>query len=154
MESIPKGYGKITKDTDGNVIRVEFGGEEVPDIDNAVQDEIRELQDPEVDKQVIANWVTELGGGRGSGADVVKCKSAFSFCPMLLFRTFSSLRPFRRREPDSRLPDYVFKIMYQAHNGRAALCFAGTSIALNGIGSLARSNDLQRGSITGTYLAF
>jgi len=72
VASIPKGYGKIIRDSDGNVIRVELGADvedEILDVDTAGGDE---LQEPELDKQVMTNWVTELGGGRGSGADVVK----------------------------------------------------------------------------------
>jgi hypothetical protein len=90
VASIPKGYGKIIRDSDGNVIRVELGADvedEIVDVDAAGGDE---LQEPELDKQVMTNWVTELGGGRRSGADVVKCESASSWCLMLLFRTLSS----------------------------------------------------------------
>lgn len=84
---IPKGYGKIIRDSDGNVIRVELGVDVEDEIlgNGAAGDNV--LQEPELDKQVMTNWVTELGGGRKSSADVVKCESASSLYLMLLFRT-------------------------------------------------------------------
>jgi len=73
--AIPKGFGKIIRDADGNVIRVELGGDaddETPNVNTAGEDGMQGLQEPELDKQVMADWVTELGRGGGSGADVVK----------------------------------------------------------------------------------
>jgi hypothetical protein len=86
---IPRGYGKIIRDSDGNVVRVELGAD---DKDQAEQpadgDEMQGLRDPEMDKQIMTNWVTELGGGRGSGAAIVQCELCLScYCS---FRSFSS----------------------------------------------------------------
>jgi len=76
---IPRGYGKIIRDSDGNVVRVELGAD---DKDQAEQpadgDEMQGLRDPEMDKQIMTNWVTELGGGRGSGAAIVQSLEKFS----------------------------------------------------------------------------
>jgi len=80
--AIPKGYGKIIRDADGNVLGVELS--EAVDDDEPVQDpdpnrararqaeDTEEMRDPEMDSRVRANWVTELGGGSKGGADVVK----------------------------------------------------------------------------------
>jgi nucleolar protein 16 len=87
LAPIPKGYGKIIRDSDGNVVRVELGADDEKYADQpADEGEMQGLQEPEVDKQVMANWVTELGGGRGSGAAIVQCESSsFSLCTALLF---------------------------------------------------------------------
>ena len=93
---IPRGFGKIIRDSDGNVIRVELGADaedETSHCDTAGEVEMKDLQEPELDKQVITDWVTELGGGRGAGADVVKCESGSSLCLMLLSNFLGFLRP-------------------------------------------------------------
>lgn len=75
IEAIPKGYGRINRDSDGNVVGVELGSDdEVEQNDDGKSG----LQDPEIDKKVMTNWVTELGGGKGSGAPIVRCASGFS----------------------------------------------------------------------------
>jgi len=69
---IPKGYGRIIRDTDGNVVRVELGtNDEQNAVESSDEHDVPGLDDPELDKQVITNWVTELGGGRGTGAAIV-----------------------------------------------------------------------------------
>jgi nucleolar protein 16 len=79
IEPIPKGYGKIIRDSDGNVIRVELSADDEERAEQvADKDEMQGMHDPEVDKQVITSWVTELGGGRGSGAAIVQCESCYS----------------------------------------------------------------------------
>jgi len=92
IASIPKGYGRIIRDSKGNVVRIELGDDE----DNAVKcGDVRELtglDDPEMDKEVKTNWVTELGGGRGTGAAIVHCEFSAPLCTIsfhLLFRKFS-----------------------------------------------------------------
>ncbi|KAF7975309.1 hypothetical protein HWV62_10090 [Athelia sp. TMB] len=70
--AIPKGYGKIIRDADGKVLRVEMGEEEDDEgAENQAQVE-EEMKDPEMDSRVRANWVTDLGGGSKGGVDVVK----------------------------------------------------------------------------------
>lgn len=76
---IPKGYGKIIRDSDGNVVRVELNAEDEQQGELLPADVEDGMQDPEVDKEVMTNWVTELGGGKGSGATIVECESASSF---------------------------------------------------------------------------
>jgi len=76
---IPKGYGKIFRDIEGNVVRIELSEDHKERTEPAEEDETLELRDPEVEKQVITTWVTELGGGKGSGAPIVQCESASIF---------------------------------------------------------------------------
>jgi hypothetical protein len=74
---IPKGYGKIIRDFEGNVVRIELSEDQEERVEHrAEEDETLGLRDPEVEKQVITTWVTELGGGKGSGAAIVQCESA------------------------------------------------------------------------------
>jgi len=76
---IPRGYGKIIRDSDGNVVRVELGADDQDQAERPADgDEIQGLRDPEMDKQMMTNWVTELGGGRGSGAAIVQSLEKFS----------------------------------------------------------------------------
>lgn len=104
--AIPKGYGKIIRDADGKVLRVEFAeAEEEDDHAPAAEEEQtgEEMRDPEMDARVRSHWVTELGGGAKGGAEVVKCKSILPLnlccCFFSLFSlssTLSASRPFRR----------------------------------------------------------
>jgi len=61
---IPKGHGRIIRDEDGNVLRVELAeeDEEMP-VDDDREENMEELE-PEVDANILQKWVTGLGGGR------------------------------------------------------------------------------------------
>jgi hypothetical protein len=74
IASIPKGYGRIIRDSEGNVVRVELSDDEENAVKSADVRELPGLDDPEMDKEVMTNWVTELGGGRGTGAAIVHCE--------------------------------------------------------------------------------
>jgi N-acetylglucosamine-1-phosphate uridyltransferase (contains nucleotidyltransferase and I-patch acetyltransferase domains) len=72
---IPKGYGKIIRDDDGNVVRIELAeGEEEEGMDEDREMDMEELE-PEGDEKVLDKWVVELGGGgkgKGVGGNVVQ----------------------------------------------------------------------------------
>jgi len=59
---IPKGYGKIIRDADGNIIDVELAeGEDVEqNLDDSREMDMEELS-PAVNEKVFEKWVTELG---------------------------------------------------------------------------------------------
>lgn len=88
---IPKGYGKIIRDIEGNVVRVELNADDEQHVEEQAADGMQGLQEAEVDREVMANWVTKLGGGRGSGAAIVECESLCSFLLSLL--VFSTSGP-------------------------------------------------------------
>ena len=67
--SIPQGYGKIIRDSSGNVLRIELDDDQGCDPD---QNDQLELRDPQPDKGVISKWVTDLGGSKSSAPDVTK----------------------------------------------------------------------------------
>jgi len=70
---IPKGYGKIIRDFEGNVVRIELSEDQEERVEHsAEEDETLGLRDPDVEKQVMNTWVTGLGGGKGSGAAIVQ----------------------------------------------------------------------------------
>lgn len=103
---IPKGYGKIVRDTDGTVLRVELAEDDQrsegpsSQAQNHTQKSSNidaggdeEMKDPEIDGQVRANWVTDLGGGsKGTDSDIVRCESprlaAFNFNFFFIFPLF------------------------------------------------------------------
>jgi len=69
---IPKGHGRIVRDEDGNVLRVELPeeDEEMPEEEDR-QKNMEDLE-PEVDASLLQKWVTGLGGGgkgKGVGGD-------------------------------------------------------------------------------------
>lgn len=79
--AIPKGYGKIIRDSSGNVLRIELADDENNDEDpnqNGEDEQQQGLQDPQLDKAVISRWVTDLGGtksGAAADSDVAKSES-------------------------------------------------------------------------------
>lgn len=88
--AIPKGYGKIIRDADGKILRVEFAeadeDDHVPAIAEVQASE--EMRDPEMDARVRSRWVAELGGGAKGGAEVVKCKSISPPQSLFFFLSF------------------------------------------------------------------
>ncbi|KAJ7168233.1 ribosome biogenesis protein Nop16 [Mycena crocata] len=66
---IPKGHGRIIRDEDGNVLRIELGeeDEEMPE-DDAQEKDMKEIG-PQVDANIVQKWVTGLGGGNKSVGD-------------------------------------------------------------------------------------
>jgi len=77
---IPKGYGKIIRDANGDVVRVELNADDEQHAEQQQAASDDGMQDPEIDKEVMTNWVTELGGGgtQGSGATIVQSLENFS----------------------------------------------------------------------------
>ncbi|KAJ7043190.1 ribosome biogenesis protein Nop16 [Mycena alexandri] len=67
---IPKGHGRIIRDEEGNVLRIEFAeeDEEMPEEDDDRDKNMEELE-PEMDLYLRQKWVTGLGGGKGVGGD-------------------------------------------------------------------------------------
>ncbi|RDB21307.1 Nucleolar protein 16 [Hypsizygus marmoreus] len=59
--SIPKGFGKIIRDENGSILRIEMPEEEEPRDENE-----GEMVEAEVDETVLEQWVTDLGGGEKS----------------------------------------------------------------------------------------
>ncbi|KAF7353621.1 Nucleolar protein 16 [Mycena venus] len=68
---IPKGHGRIVRDEEGNILRVELAeeDEEMPEVDDRQKD-MEELA-PEVEPHLLSKWVTGLGGGK-QGKGVVE----------------------------------------------------------------------------------
>lgn len=87
---IPKGYGKIIRDAEGNVVRVELPEDSEDDDQDQGHPSDDEMRDPEVDKLVLSKWVTGLGGGRGAGAIAAKCESDNDIFCRISFRFSSS----------------------------------------------------------------
>jgi len=63
---IPKGFGKIIRDEEGNVLRVEMAEELEKDSASAVEEDMETLT-PEVDSGLMEKWVTEMGDGNAQG---------------------------------------------------------------------------------------
>ena len=68
--SLPKGYGRIVRDADGNVVDVELPEDEDEEAQRAAEDGERLVEDiPDPAKQSgLAEWVAVGGTRRGSGA--------------------------------------------------------------------------------------
>ncbi|KAJ7771698.1 ribosome biogenesis protein Nop16 [Mycena metata] len=68
---IPKGHGRIIRDEEGNVLRIEFAeeDEQMPEEDDKTMEEL----EPEMDPLLRQKWVTGLGGmGVGGDGDVAE----------------------------------------------------------------------------------
>ncbi|KAJ7184263.1 ribosome biogenesis protein Nop16 [Mycena filopes] len=67
---IPKGHGRIIRDAEGNVTRIEFAEEDadMPEIHDDRDKTMEELE-TEMDPYLRQKWVTGLGGGKGVGGD-------------------------------------------------------------------------------------
>ncbi|KAJ7090271.1 ribosome biogenesis protein Nop16 [Mycena belliarum] len=77
---IPKGHGRIVRDADGNVLRIELAqeDEEMPEQDS---EKDMEQLGPEVDPNVLQKWATGLGGGskgKGGNGSVVEALERIS----------------------------------------------------------------------------
>ena len=67
--SIPKGHGKIIRDSDGNVIRIEFG------VNESSQD--MESLEPQIASSILNQWAGRSSGGPASMASRNVIKGEF-----------------------------------------------------------------------------
>lgn len=65
VASIPNGYGKIIRDSSGNVLRIELPDDQGHDPDQNGKEE-PQLDDPQLNEDVISKWVNDLGGSKSS----------------------------------------------------------------------------------------
>lgn len=93
---IPKGYGRIVRDANGNIIDVEMGEEDADEQEDATGPAFPE--DVDVSKEEgLAPWVS-LGGHSKSGSEgqkdshVVQSESSPSFEHAVFFKVVNSLR--------------------------------------------------------------
>lgn len=64
VASIPNGYGKIIRDSSGNVLRIELPDDQGHDPDQNEKEE--HLDDPQLNEDVISKWVNDLGGSKSN----------------------------------------------------------------------------------------